>query len=75
MKPSLSSIEPGITPVDASTLPTALKAVAFWAAVVLPFATLGVLANGLDSNTQYVLLAGLLVANVLALVVGHDYRT
>lgn len=75
MKPSLSSTEHGLTPVDVSTLPTALKAAAFWIAVVLPFASLGLLANGLQSNTEYVLLAGLLLANVLALVVGHDYRT
>lgn len=75
MKPSLSSTEHGFPPVDAVSLPTALKAVAFWAAVVLPFATLGVLANGLDSSVHYAILAVLLVANVLALVVGHDYRT
>lgn len=75
MKPSLSSTEYGLTPVDASWLPTALKATAFWAAVVLPFATLAVLANGLESDAQYALLAALLLANVLALVVGHDYRT
>lgn len=75
MKPSLSSTELEVTPVDVASLPTALKAVAFWAAVILPFATLGVLANGLDSTSQYAILTVLLVANVLALVVGHDYRT
>lgn len=75
MKPSLSSTEVGFPPIEAAALPTALKAVAFWAAVVLPFAILGVLAGGPDTTTQFAVLGGLLAANVLALVVGHDYRT
>lgn len=75
MKPSLSSSEHRFPRVDGSRLPTLLKAAAFWAAVILPFALLGLLASGLQTNVEYVLLAALLVANVLALVVGHDYRT
>lgn len=75
MKPSLSSTDVGSPAIDAATVPTALKAVAFWAAVVLPFAILGVLASGPDTTSQFAVLAGLLVTNVLALVVGHDYRS
>lgn len=75
MKPSLSSTNHGLAPVDVSALPTPLKAAAFWTAVVMPFVSLGLLASGLESYTGYALLAALLLANVLALVVGHDYRT
>lgn len=75
MKPSLSSTDHGFPPLDATRLPTALKAAAFWAAVILPFVALGLLASGLETSTEYVLLVGLLLVNVFALVVGHDYRT
>ena len=51
-----------------------VKAGAFWAAVLLPFCTLGLLASGLETPTGYALLAALLAGNVLALVVGHNYR-
>lgn len=55
------------------SLPAPLKAGAFWTAVLMPFLALGVLASGLGSPLEYLAFTALLVANVLALVAGHDY--
>lgn len=49
------------------------RALAFWSAVALPLVYVPLLATGaghLQAETFLVLL----VANILALVVGHDYR-
>ncbi|MFC6989252.1 hypothetical protein ACFQJD_12010 [Haloplanus sp. GCM10025708] len=49
-----------------------LRFVSFWAAVALPFLYLPLLYGGLEG--QQVLVFGLLVVvNVVALVLGHDY--
>jgi len=51
----------------------ALQSVGFWAAVGIPFATVGLLVAGLAD--QFPMLFGcLLVANVVALVVGQDHH-
>lgn len=73
MSPSTSTNDPGVVPTEGSSLPAPLKAGAFWAAVALPFCSLGLLAAGLETNLDYVTLAALLVGNIVALVVGHDY--
>ena len=57
----------------AISLPRPLKAVAFWAAVLLPFFMLALVVGWAATPSHYLVLAGLLCANVLALVVGHDY--
>lgn len=49
-----------------------MEAVTFWAAVLLPFAYLPLLAGGLGGSEQFVFTA-LVAANVVALVVGHDH--
>lgn len=49
-----------------------LRALAFWTAVVLPFLYLPLLMDGL-AGQEWVALGGLLVVNVVALVVGHEY--
>jgi len=66
-----------LPPVDVRSVPKTLahtlEMVAFWAAVVLPFLHLPLLATGLDSQSTtlaFVLLVGL---NVCALVLGHTY--
>jgi hypothetical protein len=48
-----------------------INRVAFWAAVVLPFLHLPMLATGLTTETQTLAFVVLLVSNVVALVVGH----
>lgn len=62
---------PGST---ARALPTAVRAAAFWAAVLLPFFSVAVLATGFGSILDYLLFVVLLSLNVVTLIVGHDYR-
>jgi|GEM_PF-5160000 len=49
----------------------AARAAAFWSAVALPFATIGLLAVG----TPPARLGLVLLCNAVALVVGHGHRT
>lgn len=51
-----------------------VEAIAFWSAVVLPLLTLLVLAGGLSTGTDALVVVGLVSANLLAFVVGHGYR-
>lgn len=57
-----------------SVLAWSIRATAFWLAVVLPFLHLPLLLGGLDGNAEQLVFAGLLALNVVALVVGHEYR-
>ncbi|WP_336328756.1 hypothetical protein [Halovenus sp. HT40] len=65
------------TEYSASTLRTAveypLRLVGFWAAVVLPFVLLGLLALGIAQQSP-ALLTGLVSTNVAALVLGREYN-
>lgn len=74
MSPSTSTNDPGMATGKPSGLRKRLRAGAFWAAVLLPFCILALLATGLDTTADYLTLATLLAGNVLALFVGHDYR-
>ena len=47
--------------------------IAFWAAIVLPFLYLPLLATGLDSGAETVAFVALLVCNGLAIVLGQQY--
>jgi hypothetical protein len=49
-----------------------LRFLAFWAAVALPFLYLPLLVGGLDGQ-QTTVFVGLLLANAVALVLGHGY--
>jgi hypothetical protein len=60
------------TPAAAS-LPTPIRAGAFWAAVVLPFCALALLASGLSTTTGYIAFVSLVAVNIVALVAGHGY--
>jgi hypothetical protein len=75
MSSSTPTNESPVATGEGSPLQRRLRAGAFWAAVLLPFCTLGLLASGLDTNSDYVIFAGLIAGNVLALFVGHDYGT
>lgn len=54
---------------------SAVKAGAFWGAILLPFVYLPILATGLDSLLDHLLFVSLLSLNVVLLVVGHTHRT
>lgn len=54
---------------------TTIEAVAFWSAVILPVPILLSLASGVGTVSEFVSVAGLLVVNLMALYVGHDYTT
>ncbi|WP_255148765.1 hypothetical protein [Halorarius halobius] len=53
-----------------------VEALAFWAAVLLPFAYVPLLVGGFgfDPSSSVALFGALLVANVVALLVGHDHN-
>ena len=57
-----------------STAVRPVRAAAFWLAVALPFAYLPMLAGGLGSETEQLTFVALIVANAVALLVGHDHR-
>jgi hypothetical protein len=50
-----------------------VKATAFWAAIAIPATYPVLLYSGLDGGTGQLFVA-LLVANALALAIGHDYK-
>jgi hypothetical protein len=74
------SQSPRLSRVGTNTLATlaertaaAVRAVAFWLAVVLPVAYLPLVADGV-AGSELVPFVTLLAANVVALTVGHDHR-
>ena len=50
-----------------------IKLLAFWAAIVLPFMHLSLLATGLDSRSMTVAFVGLVALNVCTLWIGHPH--
>jgi len=58
--------------IDPSTLLWPIRAVAFWAAIIMPFVSVGLVANGVGADPAT--LGSLLAANVGAFVLGHGYR-
>lgn len=50
----------------------AIEALAFWTAVGLPFVYLPMIVGGV-AGQQWLAIAGLLLANVISLIAGHDY--
>jgi len=51
------------------------EAVGFWLAVSLPVPTVLLLASGVSNAYELAAIGGLLVANLLALYLGHEYST
>lgn len=51
-----------------------LARIAFWAAIVLPFLYLPLLATGLNSGAETAAFVALLACNGLAIVLGQQYR-
>ncbi|WP_224449800.1 hypothetical protein [Haloprofundus salilacus] len=60
-------------PTVRAVVVSAIRFAAFWLAVALPFCQLALLVDGLAGDRSLVL-AALVGVNVLALVVGHNYR-
>jgi len=56
-----------------SLVAPSLRFVAFWIAVGLPFLYLPLLYGGLDGDS-WMVFVGLVVANVFALLLGHDHH-
>ena len=57
------------------TLVTPVRGVAFWTAIALPFLYLPLLATGLQSSAVRTAFGVLVVANAVALLVGHSYAS
>jgi hypothetical protein len=56
-----------------TSLPTSIRAAAFWLAVLLPFFVLALLASGLNTYVEYLFFTSLVVTNIAALVIGHGH--
>ena len=65
---------PETLPKPVAYLAVPVRFVAFWIAVALPFLYLPLLVGGLRGSGPTVF-AALLAANLVALVVGHGYRS
>lgn len=52
---------------------TTVEAVAFWAAIALPLPTLYVVSRGVGTKTELLVVSVLLISNLLAFYIGHDY--
>ncbi|UWG48587.1 putative membrane protein [Halanaeroarchaeum sp. HSR-CO] len=50
-----------------------IEAIAFWAAVVMPFVYLPLLLTGLETSSEQVAVVALVAVHVLSLVVGKRY--
>jgi hypothetical protein len=55
------------------SLVSSIRATAFWIAIVLPFLYLPLLVAGLNGSATTTAFIALLLANVLALFVGHSH--
>ncbi|MCU4925410.1 hypothetical protein OB905_05325 [Halobacteria archaeon AArc-dxtr1] len=55
------------------TLTRLITATGFWVGALLPLVYLPVFVAGIDSATRFSMLLALLLVNVLALIVGHEY--
>ena len=51
-----------------------VEAIAFWAAIVLPFLYIPLLVAGIDTFERLVVFVGLILLNVVAFIVGHHYN-
>jgi predicted exporter len=76
----MSTLSPSTRP-DAGTVRRAVESIrapaetlAFWAAVLLPFCYIPLLYSGVSGADGLAAFAGLLVAHVVALFLGHDHN-
>lgn len=64
---------PGVPNAALRTTVVCIQAAAFWTAVLMPFAYVPLLATGLSTAGEGLLLLQLLTLNAVALIVGHDH--
>lgn len=64
----------GWTVPGRQTLAQGVRALGFWLAVAIPLLYVPLLVGGFAGRSKVVAFVGLLALNVVALVVGHDYR-
>jgi len=57
------------------TLLAPVRGFAFWLAIVLPFLYVPLLVAGLESSATRTVFGVLVLANAIALLVGHSYAT
>ena len=62
---AVSDYEPVFRPIEA---------IAFWAAVAMPFVYLPLLITGIDTTSEGIALVALIALHALALIVGRRYR-
>lgn len=65
----------GSLPDVSESLVVPVRGIAFWTAIALPFLHVPLLLSGLDSGSTAAAFLALLVANAVALFVGHPYRS
>lgn len=59
----------------AETVPPVVRAVAFWAAILLPLLYLPLFATGLDTRVENLALIALLAVNAAMILLGHQHET
>lgn len=62
-------------PSVGQSLVAPVQGIAFWTAIALPFLYVPLLANGLQSSAARTAFGVLVLANVVALLVGHSYAS
>ena len=60
---------------DRKRFSTSIVTASFWSAIVLPVLYMPLLAVGINTRVEGLVFAALLLANFLALIVGHPYRS
>ena len=79
--PSRSALAEVASNVDVSTTPgyaalvKPFEVIGFWSAVALPFLYVPLVVNGPGTTAEQTALVGLVLAHVLALVLGHRHRS
>lgn len=67
------SLRNAVGGLSVSRLAQPVKQLSFWAAIVLPFMHLSLLAAGLDSRSMTAAFIGLVALNVCTLWIGHTH--
>lgn len=68
----LAQFDESLPELDESVV-SAIRGIAFWTAIALPFLYLPLLSTGLNSGATRTAFAVLVVCNAVALLVGHSY--
>jgi len=69
----LALLDAALPRVDASVV-SAVRGVAFWTAIALPFLYVPLLVSGLNTGSTRAAFVALVACNAVALYVGHTYR-